>query len=118
MLRLKDFARIYLHRDYIDFRKGINGLLIIVEEELELEPFEKYLFVFCNRRRDRMKILYWDKTGFALWLKRLERDKYHWPKKLTGDKIEVDVKQMQLLLDGYNLWKLKPHEQIKFKITY
>ena len=62
---------IYLHRDVVDFRKSINGLMVIVEQEMQLSPFAPALFVFCNRNRDRLKVLYWDQTGFCLWYKRL-----------------------------------------------
>jgi transposase len=58
----------------VDFRKSINGLVVIVEQEMALSPFSEALFVFCNRNRDRMKVLYWDRTGFACginaWRKR------------------------------------------------
>jgi transposase len=62
---------IYLHLDAVDFRKSINGLLAIVENELELNAFTGALFIFTNRKQDKLKCLYWDKTGFALWYKRL-----------------------------------------------
>lgn len=78
MLALKKFDNIYLYRPFADFRKGISGLCGIVQDQMELNPFENYLFIFCNTRRDRIKILYWDQTGFAMWYKVLEKDKY-WP---------------------------------------
>ncbi len=61
-----DVGAIYLHRDAVDFRKSINGLVVIVEQEMQLSPFTPALFVFCNKNRDRMKVLYWDETGFCL----------------------------------------------------
>jgi transposase len=72
--RMKMFvepADIYLYMDIVDFRKSINGLIVVVEQQMQLSPFQDTLFVFCNKRRDKLKILYWDKTGFALWYKRL-----------------------------------------------
>ncbi len=71
---------VHLHREPVDFRKSINGLSIIVESEMALSPLSGALFVFCNKKRDKLKLLYWDKTGFALWYKRLEQEK------LTGAK--------------------------------
>jgi transposase len=63
---------IYLHRAPVDFRKAINGLSIIVDNEMGHSIFDDGLFVFCNKGRDKLKVLYWDKTGFCLWQKRLE----------------------------------------------
>ena len=63
---------VYLCRDAIDFRKGINGLAVLVENTLQLDPFSEQLYVFCNRRRDRIKILYFERDGLAIWYKRLE----------------------------------------------
>lgn len=60
-----DVSDIYLHRDPVDFRKAINGLVLIVEQQMQLSPFSETLFVFCNKSRDKLKVLYWDKTGFA-----------------------------------------------------
>jgi len=68
-----DLPVVYLCRDAIDFRKGINGLSILVEDALSLDPFSEQLFVFCNRRRNRIKILYWERSGFCMWQKRLEK---------------------------------------------
>ena len=64
-------ADIYLYMDIVDLRKQINGLIVVVEQDMGLNPFRDALFVFCNKKRDKVKILYWDKTGFALWYKRL-----------------------------------------------
>jgi len=62
-----------LHRKPVDFRKSINGLTTIVEQEMDSDVFSGQVFVFCNKSRDKLKVLYWDKTGFALWYKRLEK---------------------------------------------
>ena len=61
-----DLPVVYLSREAVDFRKGINGLSILVEDTLSLDPFSEHLFVFCNRRRNRVKILYWERNGFCL----------------------------------------------------
>ena len=110
-----NFEIIYLYREFVDFRKSVNGLTVIVQEEMKLDPFSNYLFIFTNKRRDRLKILYWDKSGFALWYKRLEREKFAWPKKIMEGIVIVEPFQLKMLLDGYNIWKLKPHEELKFK---
>ena len=64
-------AHIYLHRDAVDFRKSIDGLVALVESELERDAYTGALFLFCNKAKDKLKLVYWDKTGFALWYKRL-----------------------------------------------
>ncbi|MDA8390160.1 MAG: IS66 family insertion sequence element accessory protein TnpB [Gammaproteobacteria bacterium] len=64
-----DPVAVYLHREPIDFRVGIDGLSSRVENEMALSPFSGALFLFTNRARDRVKVLYWDQTGFALWMK-------------------------------------------------
>ena len=64
-------ADVYLYMDIVDFRKSINGLIVVVEQNMELNAFRDALFVFCNKKRAKLKILYWDKTGLALWYKRL-----------------------------------------------
>jgi transposase len=55
---------VYLHREVVDFRKAINGLVMIIEQQMQLSPYSDAVFVFCNRGRDKLKILYWDRTGF------------------------------------------------------
>ena len=77
-MKFTDIPQVYLHRHFVDFRKSINGLSALVEMELELPVMSGALFVFCNKGRDKLKVLYWDKTGFALWYKRLEQDKFKW----------------------------------------
>lgn len=69
MFRLAEDLRVYLHRDPIDFRCGINSLAILVEQSMGLNPFERAAFAFCNRRRTRMKLLFFDRSGFVLVLK-------------------------------------------------
>ncbi|MHC4223071.1 MAG: IS66 family insertion sequence element accessory protein TnpB [Planctomycetota bacterium] len=67
MMRPLDDAQVYLCRDVVDMRKSINGLSLLVEQTLALDPFSPQLFVFCNRKRDKVKILYWERSGFVLW---------------------------------------------------
>lgn len=77
MFRLADDLRVYLHREPIDFRAGINSLAILVEQSMGLNPFDRAVFAFCNRRRTRMKLLFFDRSGFVLVLKALSEDKFH-----------------------------------------
>ncbi len=103
---------IYLHRDIVDFRKSINGLSIIVEQSMELSPFSEAIFVFCNRRRDKLKILYWDKTGFCLWYKRLEQARFAWPKRHSEAVIQWSEEQLNWLLQGFDVMKMQPHPEL------
>ena len=104
MKSLTEFTKIFIHKDPVDMRKSINGLSVIVSEEMKLDLKSSSVFVFTNRRRTHMKILYFDKSGFALWLKRLEASKFSWPKNVDKDIVEIESKDMELLLDGVNVW--------------
>ena len=99
---------IYLYRDVVDFRKSINGLVVIVEEQLARSPFDAGLFLFCNKNRDKIKILYWDKTGFALWYKRLEKDRFKWPRRIGEREMTLSEQQLSWLLEGYDIIGHKP----------
>jgi len=74
MFRFDPVLKVYLHREPVDGRKAINGLALLIEQGLGLNPFESALFVFSNRRRDRIKLLFWDRNGFWLMMKRLKAD--------------------------------------------
>mgnify|MGYP000503245426 CR=1 FL=1 len=102
-MKWHDLPQVYLHRDFVDFRKSINGLANIVEAELELPIMSGALFVFCNKGRDKLKVLYWDKTGFALWYKRLEKDKFKWPTKLSAPTMNLSEQQFNWLLSGFDV---------------
>lgn len=104
---------IYLHRDPVDFRKSINGLSVIVEEIFDASPFSATLFVFCNKRRNQLKVLYWDNTGFALWQKRLEKERFKWPKPDEAS-LQISHEQWLWLLRGFNISDLKPHQTLSF----
>lgn len=99
---------VFLHRDVVDFRKSINGLTGIVEEALEMDAYTGALFVFCNKAKDKLKILYWDKTGFALWYKRLEKQKFKWPSKVSSQAFELTEQQLTWLLSGYDVVGHRP----------
>ena len=104
----------YLCIEPVDFRKQINGLTAIVSEVLALDPFCEQLFVFTNRRRDRVKVLYWERSGFCLWMKRLERERFHWPRADSAT-VALTGQELNWLLDGYDLRHLTPHEALNYK---
>jgi len=110
-----DVTEVYLHRTPVDFRKSINGLAIIVEGEMALSPLSGALFVFCNKKRDKLKLLYWDKTGFALWYKRLEQEKFKWPRRMSEAVIKLEEAQLHWLLEGYDITKMQPHAPLNYQ---
>jgi transposase len=97
MIGLPSQGRIYLHRGPVDMRKSFDGLSGLVRGAFEQDPLSGDLFVFLNRRRDLVKVLYWDRDGFALWAKRLERGRFTLP---GGATQEVDRSALVLLLEG------------------
>lgn len=114
MRDLKTFGAIYLHRCPVDGRKGINGLAAIIESDMKQSPFGIGLFVFTNRRRDVVKIVYWNKSGFALWMTRLEKERFRWPLKHDGDTINITSQQLEWLLEGYDIARMKPHASLAY----
>jgi len=109
-----DVPEVYLCREAVDFRKGINGLAALVQEVLGRDPFSERLFVFCNRRRNRVKILYWERSGFCLWQKRLERARFHWPRSSAETVVTLSAQQLNWLLDGYDVMRMKPHARLYY----
>lgn len=92
-------ARIFIRPGRTDFRKSVNGLSLMVQETLGKNVLNGDLFVFCSRSRNRIKILYYDRNGFCLWYKRLEEDKFHWPKN-PGEVMELTWEELAWLLRG------------------
>lgn len=105
MLSLPTSVRIYLARGATDMRKSIDGLSAVTRQVLEHDPVSGHLFVFCNARRDRIKILYWERTGFWLLHKRLERGTFAWPVPADGDakQVELPATDLAALLGGLDL---------------
>ena len=108
-------AVVHICVEPVDFRKSINGLSVMVEEVFELNPFEASLFVFGNRTRDKIKVLYWEKNGFCLWYKRLEKDRFKWPKNEDAERLLLSVEQLNWLLDGFDIFTQKPHQSLYFE---
>ena len=103
MKMFSDLSTVYLHRDPVDFRKSINGLVCIVEMQMKISPFDDALFMFCNKNRDKLKIVYWDKTGFAIWYKRLDKNRFKWPSKIKSANLTLSPQQFDWLLDGFDV---------------
>jgi len=105
---------VYLHRQPVDFRKSIDGLSAIVEMDMQQSPFSKQLYVFVNKRRNRLKILFWEDNGFCLYYKRLEQKQFHWPRYLEDDVILLTGQQLNWLLDGINIKYLMPDKSPQY----
>lgn len=116
MKGLGELGAVYLHREPVDFRKAINGLAVIVEQDMSLKLFDDAVFVFCNKRRDKLKVLYWDRTGFCLWYKRLEQDKFKWPRKQAYEVIELTTEQFAWLLRGLDILNMQAHKSREYNV--
>jgi len=114
MFTLNPARAVYLHRDVIYFRKNINGMASLVEHALGMNAFANAVFVFGNRRRDRIKILGWDRNGFWLLQKRLEDARFVWPRK-DSSVLELSVQQLQWLLDGIDLQAMRGHTAVVYQ---
>ena len=108
--------RAYVCAEAVDMRKSIDGLSAMVEPVFAADPFSGHWFVFLSKSRAKVKILYWDRHGFALWYKRLERDKFHWPRRADEAVVTLTGEQLNWLLDGYDVWRMKPHEALHFSV--
>lgn len=113
MLPLKN-ARVYLAIGSTDMRKAINGLSIMVEQHFGQDPFSGDLFVFCNRRRNIIKILYWDRNGFCIWHKRLERHRFYWPQS-AEEVVMIGPKELEWLLDGLDF--TSAHQRLHYRVV-
>jgi transposase len=112
----REVERVYLHRAPVDMRRQIDGLSILTKDVMELDPMSGAMFVFINRRRNKLKILLWERNGFIVWYKRLEQQRFHWPRTSTETVLTLSGEQLNWLLDGYDVWRMKPHEALHFSV--
>ena len=97
-------VRLFIRPGFTDLRKAANGLAVLTEELMSLDPFSGSIFLFCNRERRLLKALWWDRTGFCLSQKRLEKDRFPWPE--TAEAVqELSAEQLSMLLSGIDFWK-------------
>ena len=106
-------VRVYLATGATDMRKSINGLSILVAEQLHLDPLSGHLFAFCNRKRDIVKVLYWDRNGFCLFQKRLEKNMYQWPK-TSAEVMPLGTRELHWLMEGLSLVQQDAHSKLAF----
>ncbi len=108
-------TKVFLALGATDMRKAINGLSVIVSEQMQLDIFSGHLFVFCNRSRTILKILYWDKNGFCLWQKRLEKDRFKWPE-TQEDVVDITSRELSWLIAGLDIHQA--HKPLKYSIIF
>jgi len=104
--------QVYLACGSTALRKSIDGLAILVKEAFNLNPFSPCLFAFCNRQRNKLKILQWDHNGFWLHYRRLERGKFEWPEDNT-DVVNISYREFRWLLDGLSIKQVQAHKAVK-----
>ena len=104
--------QVYLVSGVTDMRKATQGLSLIVSEQLEYNPFDGSVFVFCNRQRDKLKILYWERNGFWLYYRTLEKGKFRWPAENEKQTLSLTLRELQWLLDGLSYTQHHAHSEI------
>lgn len=110
---LSEFSggKVYIAVGYTDLRRGIDGLATMVQSQFQLDPFTNTLFLFCGRRRDRIKGLLWEGNGFLLLYKRLESGAFQWPR--TGDEArQLTAQQYRWLMEGLSIEQPKAHKTV------
>ena len=105
MLSIPPSVKIFLCTEPTDLRRGLDGLAALVEERLEEDPLSRHLFIFLNRRCNRLKLLYWDEDGYAIWMKRLERGTFELPRTKPSDAVSMKItaSKLSLILGGIDL---------------
>ena len=109
-------VRVFVYTEPTDMRRSFDRLAAMVEPCLGRDPFSGHLFVFVNRRADRMKVLFWDRSGFCLFYKRLEQGTFHLPS-AAGGPLELDVTRLTLLLEGLDLSEAVQRKRYRRKTT-
>jgi transposase len=112
MLRPDNDVHVYLYAEPVDMRKSIDGLSALVEQEMMLSPSMEAMFVFCNRGRDKIKLLCWERNGFIVWYKRLEKQRFRWPS--SSETLSLTGQELNWLLDEFDLFNNQPHSLLHF----
>lgn len=108
---------VYIAINPVDMRKSINGLSSLVSGELNMDPLSSSLFVFSNRSRKIIKILYWHYNGFCIWQKRLERGRFKWPQN-REEVMQVGSRELSWLVEGLDINKVKAHQRLHYTHLY
>ena len=116
MITFGSITKVYLASGATDMRKAIDGLMVLVEDVLQADPFSSHLFVFCNRLRDKIKILYWHHNGFWLFYRRLENQRFWWPQSDAKGAIEISTRELGWLLDGLDITRIEAHKAARYSL--
>ena len=115
MLSKTPVQGVYLATGTTDLRKSIDGLAAMVQMSFKLDPFSSHLFVFCNRKRDKLKILHWDNNGFWLYYRRLAKGVFQWPDEQVSTPLSISPRQFNWLLDGLPIEQKQAHPKMGVK---
>jgi len=110
-------GKILLYSKPVDMRKSIDGLSILISNELELNPIDEIIFAFYNKLKDKIKILWWNTNGFCLFYKRVEKQRFKIPLQFK-EILHLKPRELRWLLDGLDLSKIKAHKELKYKNFY
>jgi transposase len=113
MLSLSSDVAVHLALEPVDMRKSINGLTIAVVEQLAMKPQGRHLFVFRNKAVDKIKVLFWDRNGFVVYCKRLERGRFHWPRD-QGEAQAITAEQLKWLLAGLDFMTMGQFPELDY----
>lgn len=109
---MSNFQGIFFYGGVVDFRRSIDGLSALVAAAIKQDLYGANLFLFLSRDRRKVKILYWDATGFALWYKRLEKDRFPAERKRPDHTITLKREELEWFLSGIDLWRMKKHQPV------
>jgi len=116
---VSSYDGIYLAIGATDLRKAVDGLALMIKQDFQMDPFGNYIYLFCNKNRNRLKGLYWDKNGFVLYYKRLDGAgaRFKWPK-TSGDVRNISMQQLELLMSGMSIDPPKGFGEVKARDFY
>lgn len=114
MIHIDQQTQVFLAAGVTDMRKSINGLSILVEDVLMQNPLSSHLFVFCNRNRDKLKILVWHNNGFWLLYRRLEKQRFCWPSVTKSVSLQITSRELSWLLEGLDISQVRAHKPLHY----
>ena len=114
MIKLPEDVLIYLAVQPINMRKSFDGIAVIIQETLKHNPLNGHLFVFRNKAADKIKIMWWDRNGFSIYYKRLERGRFKFPRHSQAS-VTLTQQELELLLDGIDITRLKRLPALRYQ---